>query len=321
MPRKIDISHKTVIFVTCFLLGLWIIYLIRDLLILLFMAIILMSALAPLVDFFVRLKFPKAVGIAVGYAIIISILSGLVAGLLTPLINESRNLILTIPPLLAKQLNINFDQSFLQNSVQEVSRNIFSLTLLVFDNLITIVLLLVITFYLLLEKEKLEKHIANFFMGREETIRDLVIKIEEKLGAWVRGQLTLTVIIGLLSYVGLIVLGVDYALPLALLAGIMEVVPVIGPIIAAIPAIAIALTISPLLAAGVGILYFIIQQLENSLIVPQVMKRAVGLNPLVVILAIAVGGRLLGVIGGLLAVPITVVAQIIINEILRERKE
>ena len=130
----------------------------------------------------------------------------------------------------------------------------------------------------------------------------------------------MSVIIGLLSYIGLTVLGIPYALPLSLIAGVLEVIPVIGPIISAIPAILIAVVFSPFLGLGVAALYFVIQQLENHLIVPQVMKRAVGLNPLVVILAIAIGSKLLGLAGALLAVTLAVVGQIIVTEIIEERK-
>jgi predicted PurR-regulated permease PerM len=135
-----------------------------------------------------------------------------------------------------------------------------------------------------------------------------------------RGQLALSFIIGGAAYLGLSILSVPYALPLAILAGIMEVVPVIGPIVSAIPAILIAYLISPFLALMVALIYFVIQQLENHLIVPQVMNKAVGLNPLVVILAIAIGGRLLGISGALLAVPITVVIQIITEDILNNEE-
>lgn len=120
-----------------------------------------------------------------------------------------------------------------------------------------------------------------------------------------------------LTYISLVILGVEFALPLAIIAGLLEVVPVIGPIIAAVPAILIALTISPFLAVLVGGLYFAIQQLESHLIVPQVMKRAVGINPLLVILAISVGSRLLGIGGALLAVPLTVVIQVVLQEVLK----
>lgn len=322
MTRKIDISHKTVIFIAVFLLSLWITYLIRDLIIILFVSIILMSAIAPLVGFFMKVKIPKALGILVSYIIIIGILAGVFASFLTPLLEQSNRLVNTLPPLIIEQFNLTeVDHSLVQSQITEVSKNILSITVDIFKIIITVIFLLVITFYLLLDRENLEVRVANLFVGRESRIKGLIQRIEYKLGAWVRGQLTLSLIIGVLSYIGLTLLHVPYALPLALLAAVMEVVPVIGPIIAAIPAIALAFTISPVVTAGVAALYFVIQQLENHLIVPQVMKRAVGLNPLVVILAVAVGGRLLGIAGALLAVPIAVVLQIVVGDILQEEKK
>lgn len=321
MPQKIDISHKTVVFTGIFILALWLVFLIRDLLLLLFVATILMSALSPLINFFTRLKLPRALGIAITYIIIIALVAGLIVSVVPPLIEESNKLITTLPPLVGQFFNItNIDKSVFQSELTNLSKNIFSYTLTIFDNFLTIILLLVLTFYLLLEKENLEDRIASFFIGREQRIRNSIVEIEEKLGGWLRGQLFLSLIIGVISYIGLYILNIPYALPLALLAGIMEVVPVIGPIISAIPAILIALTISPLLSLGTAAMYFVIQQLENHLIVPQVMRKAVGLNPLVVILAIAVGGRLLGFAGALLAVPLAVVLQIIVAEIIESRK-
>lgn len=321
MVHKIDISHKTVIFVTVFFTALWLTFLIKDLLIILFVALIFMSALSPLVNFFVRLKIHKALSIALTYIIILAAITGLIVTIFQPMVEESNNMIATFPSTANRLFDIlNIDRSVIQTEVSALSRNLFSFTLTVFDNLLTIIFLLVITFYLLLEKEDLEKRIALLFVRREEKMRELIIQIEDRLGSWLRGQLFLSFIIGLLSYIGLLILNVPYALPLSLLAAVFEVVPVIGPIISAIPAILIALTISPILAMGVAAMYFIIQQLENHLIVPQVMKRAVGLNPLVVILAIAIGSRILGFAGALLAVPLVVVLQIIAAEIISEKK-
>ncbi len=321
MPRKIDISHKTIFFITAFILGLWMLYLIRDLLLILFFALILTSALSPLVNFFVSRKLPKPLSIVIAYIIILGGLTAILASFLPQVAEQTAKLIVTLPPLLKEKFNLSFiEPSLLQSEFPALSRNIFSVTLTIFDNIVTIIFLLVLTFYLLLEKEQLEHRASTLFIGREEKVKNSLIKIEDKLGSWVRGQLVLSLIVGLLAYIGLIALDVPYALPLAFLAGVLEVVPVIGPIISAIPAIALALTISPILAAGVAAMFFVIQQLENSLIVPQVMKRAVGLNPLIVILAVAIGSRLLGIAGALLAVPIAVVAQIIIAEILEERK-
>ncbi|MEK7616688.1 MAG: AI-2E family transporter [Patescibacteria group bacterium] len=321
MLQKIDISHRTIIFIAVFIVALWAIFLIRDLLLILFVALILMSALSPLVKFFTKLKLPKALGIAITYIIIIACVSGLFAIILPPLIEETSRLVVTLPPIFAQIFNIaGIDKSILQSQLTSLSQNVFSVTLAIFDNLLTIVFLLVVTYYLLLERENVESRFASLFIGRQERVKKLIVQIEEKLGGWFRGQLALSLIIGTLSYIGLISLGIPYALPLAVVAGILEVIPVIGPIVSAIPSVLIALTISPILGFAVAVMYFVIQQLENHLIVPQVMKRAVGLNPLVVILAIAVGSRLLGIGGAILAVPIAVVMQIVVGEIIERRK-
>jgi len=321
MSRKIDISHRTVFFIAIFIFSLWITYLIRDLLIILFVGLILMSALAPMVNLLSKLKLPKPLSIAITYIIIVGIVAGILVSILPPLIEQSAKLIVTLPPLAAQFFNVtNIDRSVFQSELTSLSKNIFSITIGLFDNFLTIIFLLVLTFYLLLERDNLENRIAALFIGRETRVRNLIVHIQEKLGAWLRGQLFLSIIIGILSYIGLTILNIPYALPLALVSGVMEVVPVIGPIISALPAILIALTISPLLSLGVAAMYFVIQQTESHLIVPQVMKRAVGLNPLIVILAIAIGLRLLGFAGALLAVPIAVVIQIIATEIVEGKK-
>ena len=321
MRQKVDISHRTVIFTALFILAFWVTYLIRDLLIILFVAVIFVSALSPLVKFFVKLRLPKVLSITITYIIIITTVAGLVISIIPPLVEQSTKLVVTAPGLLAQFFNItNLDKSVFSSELTSLSKNLFSITLSVFDNFLTIIFLLVLTFYMLLEQDSLENRFSSLFKGKEERIRRLIVKIEEKLGAWLRGQLILTLVIGVLSYIGLTILNIPYALPLAMVAGIMEVIPVIGPIVSALPAIFLALTISPILSVGVAVMYLLIQQLENHLIVPQVMKRAVGLNPLVVILAIAIGGRLLGIAGALLAVPMAVVFQIIAAEIIEGKK-
>lgn len=321
MIQKIDISHKTIIFVIAFILAVWLLFLIRDLILILFTAVIFMSALNPLVEFFQKFKLPRSLSIALTYVIIIVLFATVLTAVFQPLIEESTRLIAALPGLMEQLFNVtNIDKSVFQQGLTTLSKNIFSVTLAAFDNFITFIFLLVVTFYLLLERNSLEGRLASLFLGREERIKKLIVQIEEKLGGWLRGQIVLSFIIGLLSYLGLFALNVPYALPLAVVAGVMEVIPVIGPIISAIPAILVSFTISPVLALGVAAMYFVIQQMENHLIVPQVMKRAVGLNPLVVILAIAIGSRLLGFAGALLAVPLAVVLQIVTTEVIKERK-
>lgn len=316
MTRRIDISYKTIIFTVSFLISLWVIFLIRDIILLFFVSFIFMSALSPSVEKLVKLKIPRVLATLIVFVLIVVAFAGLVAVGLTPLIHETSNLTQRLAENISMLFQTNFiDQSVIQKELSGLSSNVIDFTLNVFENLIRFVSVIVVTFYLVLDRKAIEKRTIGILTGRQESTQRLIRTIEEKLGAWMRGQIILSAIIGVAVYIGLVILGVEFALPLAILAAFMEVVPVIGPIISAIPAVLIALTVSPLLAGLVAGLYLGIQQIEGHIVVPQVMKRAVGLNPLLVILAISVGGRLLGLGGALLAVPIAVVIQVVLQEV------
>jgi len=129
----------------------------------------------------------------------------------------------------------------------------------------------------------------------------------------------LAVIIGILTYIGLFFLGVKYALVLALVAGILELIPYIGPILAAVPAVILSFFQAPFLSLLVLILYIVIQQLENQIIGPQVMKRTVGLNPIVIIIVILIGAKLAGILGIILAVPVTAAIAEFLKDVRKER--
>lgn len=321
MNRSIDISHKTIFFIAGFLALIWALYLIKEVLILLFIAIIFMSALSPIINKLESFKIPKALAIAFTYVVIFSIIAALLSIVITPLIEQTSNLISNLPQTLDKLFPQGgpIDKSVIDREIGNVSRNALGFSLAVFNNVIAFISIAVLTFYLLLERDRLDQLINQFFIGqREERVKRITRQIEEKLGAWLRGQLALSFIIGSAVFLVLFVLDVPYAVPLAILAGIMEVVPIIGPIISAIPAVLIAYVASPILALIVALAFFVIQQLENHIVVPQVMKKAVGLNPLIVILAVSIGGKVLGISGALLAVPIAVVAQIVTEGVLKE---
>lgn len=318
MTRKIDISHKTVIFIAAFIGILWLLFLILDVILLIFVSIILMSALSPAVAKIEKFKIPRSIAITIVYAVMVSIIVLLLILIITPLVEQTSHLAMTFPTILEKLLPPGvINGGIIQDKIGDFFGNAVNFTIAIFSNLITLVSVAVLSFYLLLDKERFERLLSQLFVNHQDKALGLIMKIENKLGAWLRGQVILSLIIGVLSYILLFALQIPYALPLAILAGLMEVVPVIGPIISAIPAIIVAYTVSPALALFVFIGYIVIQQLENNLVVPQVMKRAVGLNPLVVIIAITVGSRLLGISGALLAVPIVVVVQIIAEELFK----
>lgn len=319
MHRRIDISHKTVFFITGFLIALWLLFLIKDIILLLFVAIILMSALSPIVNSLVAAKVPRALAIALVYVALFGGIFGLMSLVVAPLINETVSLAHSMPQTLQHLLpNTYFDQSIIQQQLTDFSRNALQFSFIIFSNFLSLASVAVLTFYLLLDRDKLDNLVAQFFIGKEDKVKKIISKTEEMLGAWLRGQIILSLVIGVLVYIVLFAFNIPYALPLAIFAAFMEVIPVLGPLISAIPGVLLALVQSPILALIVAASYLVIQQLEGHIIVPQVMKKAVGLNPLVVILAVAIGGRLLGIAGALLAVPIAVVIQIITEEVLKE---
>ncbi|MBI4999809.1 AI-2E family transporter [Candidatus Gottesmanbacteria bacterium] len=322
MPAKIEISHKTIFFTFGFLAALWFLWQIKEIILVLFLAFILMSALRPFVEKLERFRIPRVISILFVYLVFLSFL-GLVGGaIFPPLIFQTLKFWERLPELFNRILPflpLNFE--FLTQQLTPVGGNILRVTLGFFSNVVTLVTFLVFTFYLLLERKHLEETFKTL-LGEEtgERIIKITWKIEERLGAWVRGQVTLMFLIGLACFIGLTALGVDYALPLALTAGILEIIPIAGPILGGIPAVLVALVTSPVLALAVAALYFIIQQLENNLIVPTVMRKATGLPPIITLLSLMIGGKLAGIFGAFLAVPTVVVLQTILQEVTTSKK-
>lgn len=322
MNSKIEISHKTIIFTAFFIIFLWILLQIKDIIFLVFIAFIFMSAFKPAADSLEKFKIPRLLSIFIIYIFIITIFIFVGVAIVPPLVTETGHLAENLPQLLRKALPfVNIDQQLI-NQITPVGQNLIKFTLGIFNNLIAIFTVFVMSFYLLLERKYLEGHLSTF-MGELASKKVIIIikRIEEMLGAWVRGQVTLMFTIGVLTYIGLIILGIDYALPLALLAGLLEIVPTIGPILSAIPAILVALTVSPLFSLITAGLYLIVQQVENNLIVPFIMKTVIGMPPLLTIIAIMVGGKLEGLIGAILAVPVVVVIETIFTQYLKLNEE
>lgn len=323
--RQIEISIKTIIFTVVFLIFLWIIYNIFDIILLLFVAFILTSAIRPLVDRLEQWKIPRVIGILLVYIVGISILYLIIKNILPPLIMESSHFGNQFPAYLNNvlaQFNISgISIGTVQNQIGPITENAVKITLGLFSNLFSFITVLVFTFYFLLERKYLHRYLTVAFgSDYARIIFDVIEKIEYRLGAWVRGQLFLMFTIGIATYIGLFFLGMEYALPLALIAGLLEIVPMVGPIISAVPAILVALAISQNQAVMVTILYLVIQQLENNLIVPVIMRRAVGLPNIITLIALMIGGKIGGVLGAILSVPVVVAGVVVIKEFLSTRE-
>ncbi|MEJ2352913.1 MAG: AI-2E family transporter, partial [Anaerolineales bacterium] len=149
--------------------------------------------------------------------------------------------------------------------------------------------------------------------GQRESISELISAMETKVGSYIAGQGILCLVIGILALVAYLLIGLPNALVLALVAGVLEAVPMIGPLLGAIPAALVALSIAPVKLIWVIVAPVIIQQLENSLLVPRVMRKAVGVNPFVSLLALFAFGSLFGIAGALLAIPIAAIIQLLLD--------
>jgi predicted PurR-regulated permease PerM len=316
-PAKIEISHKTITFTVFFLLSLAFLYQIRSILLLLFIAIIFMSALSPVVDRLEKLKLPRSLSILLLYIIIWSVVSFGIASLVPPLVEQSAVFISSLPQDVTQLTGGKFDLSIFQPQLSALPEKILRLAVGAFNNIITLFTFMVIVYYLIIERKNLKKYLTFLFGDgdREKHAEVFINKLEHKLGSWMRGQLALMIIVGLMSYIGLTFLGVEFAVPLAFLAGLFEIIPNVGPTISMIPAVLVALGSSPILGLAVFALYLIIQQLENNLIVPKVMSKAVGLSPLVIIVALLTGFKAAGAAGAVLAVPTLLLIEIFTKDL------
>ncbi len=316
--QTIEISRKTIIFTISFLLSLWFLYQVRSILVLLFIAFILMTAVNPLVKLAKKIKIPIILVMLVVYFGLIALISTVVASLVPAVVAQTRD-IATLVPIYMHNLenifNTQLDTNVAGSYLNAVPSNLLKIAAGAFSNIMNILALFFMAYYLVLERPHLHRYLLRFFPDHEaeERAEGLVLAVEKQVGGWVRGELILMIIIGVMTYIGLLLLGIPYALPLAVLAGLLEAVPNLGPTIAAIPVILMGLTVSPIIGLGGLLLSIFIQQLENNLIVPKIMESATGTQPLVTILALLVGFTLGGVAGAILAMPIYLTTQTIIK--------
>lgn len=330
----INISSKIIIKTIAIILGLYFLYLIRDVLALLFISFIITSAIEPIVDFFERKKVPRAVSVSIIYLIIFGLIAVAIYLIIPPLTNQLTDFFQNFPTIVQKlsgifygieeyfkQLNLHGENLInINEKITNWSGNIFSTTIGVFSGLFSAIVVLSLTFYLSLKKDGVERAISAI---TPEKFRSSAVesakKIKYKIGKWMHGQLILMFIIFALDYIGLLILGVPYALVLAIIGGLLEIVPYVGPIVSAVPAVILGFTVSPIKGLLVIPLYVLIQQIESHIVVPQVMKKAVGLDPVIIILALLAGAKLGGILGAILSVPIATIVSVLINEFMNKK--
>ncbi len=328
MNNEIDIASKIIMRVIITLLVLWFLYVIRDVIWLFLIAIIITAALNPVVKKVQKImKAPRNSSVVVVYVLFFTIISILIA-VMAPIISEQfeqlgRELPRVITQFAPDNIAIPQDISFgdVGQKLVTLINNPFSTTVGFLTTVISVVAVISMSFYMSLQEDGLKKSLLMVTPNQyNDYIASLVDRIQENFGRWMVGQVVTMVFVGVLYYVALTILGVPYASVLAIIGGLLEIIPYFGPIIAAIPAILFGVvTGEPIVGLMVAIAYFAINLIENHFLIPKIMNKAVGLNPVLIILALLIGGKIAGVVGIFLAVPIAGAIGLFIKDVMQKK--
>ncbi len=329
-PEDITVSTSTLIKFVIFGIALFFLWTVRDVLILLLISITFASALEPMVDALSEKKIPRAVSVLAVYILAIGMLALVAYVIVPPVIAQFQQLATGggIANSIQDKLGdssflgslhigelVEKNTQFLTSQASTLSGSFFQKTLGVFNGAVQIITILVISFYLLAEKNGMKNFIYTLMPKEYEAkVLHIVNKAQRKIGLWLIGQLILSAIIFALVLIMLTILGVKYALALAILAGFFELIPYLGPIISAIPAVLFAFLQAPSLGLLVLVLFILIQKIEGYILVPKIMEKTTGLSPLVILVAILIGYKLAGIFGILLAVPIVSTLNVVFQE-------
>jgi len=328
----INFSTTTLIKVAALVLALFFLWFIRDIAALVFIGLIFAALIDPLADWFSKKRIPRVLAVLIIYAVLLSVVVLLILLLIPAVITQFSELTEnvafyweSVSPYLERVLgyvDLSINEIEFQKAIEPLTGNISSAASAIFGTIsgiltgvAAIIIVLVITFYMVAEEDTARKFYRALAPEKYHPyIAETMTEIKHKFGAWMRGEILMALIVGFLSYVALSILGVNHALLLGIIIGVAEFVSFLGPIVGATLAVFIAFADSPLKALLVLLVFILIQQLEAHLLYPKVMQRAVGLNPVISIIALMIGAKVAGIIGILLAVPVATAIGVVIQE-------
>jgi predicted PurR-regulated permease PerM len=327
---------RTVFTVAAVGVGLVALYVIRDVLMLIYISALVAMGFAPLVRFIEHPKpgehrraIRRVFAILSIYLALVAVIVLLGLMVVPPLIDQTEMLWMRTPEyfsrfqhfLIAHHLSTHSVtieeavQSAPAGSGQDAVGTVLLALWSVVGGLFGLITVVILSFYLLIEAESIFRFVIRFV---PEASRPRVASASReavaKVSAWLRAQLVLAGVMGLFSAAGLALLGVPYFYVVALIAAVCETIPIVGPVIGGVSAVAIALTVSPKLAVPVGIYFLVLHQLEANILVPKIMERRVGVSPVAVMVALLVGGALWGLMGAILAIPTTALLSVVVEE-------
>jgi len=317
----------------------WALWEVRDALMLVYISALVAIGLSPVVNAIerkrlMRQRVPRWAAILVIYLFIIGVIVGITILVVPPIVMQARELGMELPRLLHQGQQWLMNRGLLtreisaQEAVQQTATSSGAqdtIGLLVnavwgfVGGVFGVITILVLAFYLLVDSGGLVSVFVRLFpRDKRVQVQDACRRVTAKVSAWLGGQLLLAGIIGSTAALGLFLMGVPFFYVLALISAVGEMIPIVGPILSAVPAVAVALSVKPTLALAVIAFFFAQQQLENHILVPRIMQRQVGISAVFVIVALLIGGSLLGVIGAILAVPTAAILQVLFEELIND---
>lgn len=333
--QGISIASGTIIKILVIGAAAYALWQLSTLVLLLLSAIVIASAVEPGVSFFTKRKFPRALGVVSVYVMVFAAFAALIWFFVPPMLDEAIALLAVAPQYLSQveSFSLPFLQSAgvgpslaeniinLQNTFADTGAGVLQFFSSIFGGAFYLILTVVVSIYFSLQETGVDDFLKIVTPAKH---RDYVLSLwkrsHKKIGLWMQGQLLLSLIITILLYLGLSLLGVPYALILALFAGVMELIPVFGSFVAAVPGIGVALLTGDLtLTLIVAGFYLVVNQFQAHLIYPLVVQKIVGVAPILVIIALIAGGQLAGFLGVLLSVPIAAVVQEFVNDVNKRR--
>jgi len=324
------------LFVVSVFLMFWLLYNLREVLFLFFVAIVIGTAIRPAVEWLHRRGVSRSVGIITIYILLAGVLTGFLAMIFPLLADQTTEISRNLPQYYAdfKRALTNSGNRLLQNigwqipsrlslltnataDTEEVIDQVtqtFLYTNLVLKGILSALAVFLLAYYWTQEGNLVLRALLRIFPSqRRKGIREFLRLAEVKIGGYVRGQGLLSITIGLAAFIAYLLIGLPYVLVLSIFAGVMEMVPVFGPALGAIPAFLVALSIDPGKAVWVVVATVVIQMLENAVLVPRIMKNAMGVNPIMVLLSLIAFSSVFGLAGAILALPLAAIIQLLVS--------
>lgn len=341
---RISISAGTVITALLIVVGAYVFWLLRDLVLLVLTAIVISSAIEPQIAFFIRQRIPRFAAVLLVYIIVFGSIFSLLYFFFPPIIADATNFFSAMPryldtinavsslPNLSSATSFVAEQHGIQSFVQTLlsfqsvftasSEGVLQLLVTFFGGIFSLALVIVLSFYFALQDTGVDDFLRMVMpVAYEEYSVDLWKRSQKKIGLWMQGQILLSVIVGILVYLGLLILGIPYALLISVFTAMAEIIPIFGSIIAGTIAVIVGYSDGGIsLAAIVLGLYVVVNQFESNLIYPLIVKKIIGIPPLLVIVALIAGYTLAGFLGALLSVPLAAVALEFISDFDKKKR-